>query len=634
MTLTRPQPLYLCGESETVFAWFHDALEHRAGTAVLICPPFGLDAMSPYRSRRSWAEHLAAGGYPTLRIDLPGSGDSPGGPRDPGQLEAWTEAVSVAARWLRSTAGTPRIVAMGVGLGGLVAYRAASLGPCVDDFVLWGVPARGRTLVRELRSYARLPSATVSPPHGHISSPLPEGAVMAAGHLLSGETASALEAIDLTASPLANMGQRRILLVGRSGPRVDPQLRRSLEQAGAEVTVTSGPGYGERGEFFARVDSWLHAGNSNGHRANPPVATPRERSSTAAGEPSVCEHLTLSHAGVPLRETPVWIDRPQERLFGVLAEPLHEPRNLSAVLLTTGAYRHTGPSRLWVTVARQWAAKGVPTLRFDMSGIGDSDGQSNPREGLTVCDDMPMGDSEYLEAPLSAPEYLDATSAALDMLESRGLPNRFVLVGLCSGAYWALQVALRDKRVAAAIMVNPPTLIWNEQVGDAHRRVARRRFARALRSRLLLGATWRKLIAGEIPAARCLSLAWMHGVRPALDACRQVLPGQRGQEVAAGAQGAALLDALRDRGQTAFLMLTGDDEPVREEFVRSGFLDDLDRWPNLEVELMSGAKQAHSLTPLWVQQHVLASVERVLDRELESGPAEEAAYADVYGRCP
>ena len=81
-------------------------------------------------------------------------------------------------------------------------------------------------------------------------------------------------------------------------------------------------------------------------------------------------------------------------------------------------------------------------------------------------------------------------------------------------------------------------------------------------------------------------------------------------------------------------MLTGDDEPVREEFVRSGFLDDLDRWPNLEVELMSGAKQAHSLTPLWVQQHVLASVERVLDRELESGPAEEAAYADVYGRCP
>ena len=36
--------------------------------------------MCSYRSRREWAERLALAGYPTLRFDLPGSGDSAGAP--------------------------------------------------------------------------------------------------------------------------------------------------------------------------------------------------------------------------------------------------------------------------------------------------------------------------------------------------------------------------------------------------------------------------------------------------------------------------------------------------------------------------------------------------------------------------
>src|SRR6478735_9275151 len=145
-----PRALYLRGKYATTFALFHEVTGQQTETAVLICPPFGDDPMSPYRSRRDWAAHLAAGGYPALRIDLPGTGDSPGGPEDPDRLGAWTEAVSVAARWLAIASGATRIVGAGVGLGGLVAYRAASQGAWIDDFVLWAVPVRGETLVREL----------------------------------------------------------------------------------------------------------------------------------------------------------------------------------------------------------------------------------------------------------------------------------------------------------------------------------------------------------------------------------------------------------------------------------------------------------------------------------------------------
>ena len=47
--------------------------------SVLICPPFGWEDFCSYRSRLAWAQALAAErATPTLRIDLPATGDSGG----------------------------------------------------------------------------------------------------------------------------------------------------------------------------------------------------------------------------------------------------------------------------------------------------------------------------------------------------------------------------------------------------------------------------------------------------------------------------------------------------------------------------------------------------------------------------
>lgn len=220
--------------------------------------------------------------------------------------------------------------------------------------------------------------------------------------------------------------------------------------------------------------------------------------------------------------------------------------------------------------------------------------------------------------PLSAPEYLDAASAALDMLVSRGLPDRFVLVGLCSGGYWALRTALRDRRVAGVIMLNPPALTWNDQIAESYLRVQRRWTARSLRNRLLVAETWRKLATGKVSPARCLSLAWQLGALRARDACREATlrsrPGKsRAEEIH---RPATLFDNLRDRDQTGVLMLTGD-EPLRDELAAEGVLGQTERWPNLEIVLAGDTHGAHSLTPLWVQQQVLELVDRVVQRELE-----------------
>jgi pimeloyl-ACP methyl ester carboxylesterase len=588
--------LYLNGETGGVFALFHDALDRRGETAVLLCPPFGGDPMCPNRKQRHWAEHLAAGGYPTLQIDLPGSGDSAGSPDDPARLQAWTQAVVAAALWLRAASGAPRIVAVGIGLGGLVSYRAAFEQAPIDDLVLWAVPARGRALVRELRVYSRLPVSSVLAPGDPGPPLLPEGAVLAAGYLLSAETAAALEALDLSELPLPNAKQRRVLLLGRSGPTVDELLRGSLERTGVEVTVAGGRGYGAINEVFERVGDWLAEGEAHRDRLSAAVelAAPRGALSAEAEEPSSQEHLRLSCAGVELRETPVWVDRPSGRLFGVLTESLHAQAQLCAVLF--GVLDRTGPSRMWVEIARRWAARGVPTLRIELSWGYDREA------GAAFA-------SPFL------PEYVDETCAALEMLRARGLPTRFVLLGVSTSAYWSMHAALRDEQIAAIIMLNPRTLIWSEQVQAA-------RDTRRLRRRLLHISTLRKVLGGEIAFGRFVevsrSLAAL-AVRTSRDRFRRIAGSWRGNEGRLHPL-EPLLDALRDRGQRGLVVFSGR-EPLREELAATGLFDRLDRWPNLELlTIGTSSFETHGLTPLWLQQQVHQLVDGVLDRELEQIP--------------
>src|SRR5271155_904120 len=145
-TSREPQPMYLQGSGTPFFAVLHRTADQPRETAVLLCPPFGWEDMCTYRLRREWAEHLTRTGHTTLRIDLPGSGDSVGVPADPEQLEAWTQAVAEAARWLCRSGHAGRVAVIGIGLGGMVSCRAALGGAPIDDLVLWSVPARGRTL--------------------------------------------------------------------------------------------------------------------------------------------------------------------------------------------------------------------------------------------------------------------------------------------------------------------------------------------------------------------------------------------------------------------------------------------------------------------------------------------------------
>ena len=116
------------------------------------------------------------------------------------------------------------VVAIGLGLGGLLAYRAVSLGAPIDGLALWAAPARGREFIRRLTALSRLESSGFfkdlpEPP------PRPDGQLEAGGFLLDAQTVSDLTALDVTTLDLPRGLPRGALLLQRDGIAVDARLR-------------------------------------------------------------------------------------------------------------------------------------------------------------------------------------------------------------------------------------------------------------------------------------------------------------------------------------------------------------------------------------------------------------------------
>jgi alpha-beta hydrolase superfamily lysophospholipase len=589
--VTVPPPaarsIWLRASPDAVFGTFHDAASGPdSATAVLIVGPWGWDEITSYASRRAWAEHLAADGHPTLRIDLPGIGDSAGTPSDPARLDAWTSAIGAAAAWLAARPGVDRVALIGLGLGGLVAGKAIADGAPVDDLVLWAAPSRGRAFLREQRAFAALQSDRYSVSGEPEPTVLPDGWLEVGGFVLAAETIAAIAPLELDQLPLGRL--QRALLLQREGLARDAALEAHLAEAGVDVTAAPGPGwtdmvfhpeqYTPPAEVFDRVGRWL---------AGAPVGRPRP---VAVEAPEALDRLELCLDGRPIRETPVHIAQPFGQLFGLLAEPVDAPATpLCAVFLNAGAVRRVGPNRLWTEIARDWTRRGVPTFRVDLEGIGDSDG--DPRRYRDV-------------ANFYTPAYGAEVGAILDDLQARGLGPRFVLIGLCAGAYWAVNTAATDGRVIAALVVNPGAMVWD--AGLLQRREA------AKIGRLLQPSVWRRVARGELGASRMVAVSRAvaeRAIKAAVRAPRRLTAAARSD--ATGPATARLMDALRDRGTRVVLGFSGD-EPVYDELRSEGILARMDEWPNAVLETLPG--RDHTVRPIVAQRAVRAMLGRELER--------------------
>ena len=124
---------------------------------------------------------------------------------------------------------------------------------------------------------------------------------------------------------------------------------------------------------------------------------------------------------------------PDASLVGMLTQPTNaEEPALAFLMFNAGVLPRIGPHRLNVKLARALAGAGETSLRFDLSGQGDSRGGGSGVDFRTQA-------------------VLDLRSA-MDHLEQVHGIGRFALVGICSGAVNAFAAALADPRVCGLLM--------------------------------------------------------------------------------------------------------------------------------------------------------------------------------------
>jgi alpha-beta hydrolase superfamily lysophospholipase len=564
MSLGDGRPTYLRLESSGSLAFLHAPAgpAKGVGTAVLLCPPFGWEEVCCSHSMRCAATLLARAGHPTARLTLPGTGDGAGGPRDGDLLRQWIDAVGATAGWLRERTDASRCLAFGIGLGGMLAYLAAREHDAIDDLALWAVPDRGRTLLHESGSLSKVIARDFPEDQGR--EPAAAGDLELIGYLMTAETQAALSAVQLSALALPGCDRRRVLLLSRGGAPVDRQLRDSLERDGAKVAVLRTTDYyalmvkPEQSQTpeatVMHVLSWLERG----------PAAAESRSAPERRTPQVRETPQLELTGGTV-ESPLGCPGSHGDVFGILSRnPSSGPAPLALLLLSSGALPHTGPNRAWVEVARRWAARGIPTLRLDLAGIGEASGD----------DPELLSDDSIHES-----WRIDDVRGVLDQLQAAEVASRFVLGGLCSGANRALQGALADSRVCGLLLLNLFVVTWSsELIAERSRRAA---------------------ITDGLPGAGMRSLDCSAERRQVADAI-------------------CAFDELRDRG-TEVLMLFGEQEALYQEFGRQGLLDQLDRWPNMRLERIPSRDQMFRAQ--WLQRHVHERLDETLERMLAPVPA-------------
>lgn len=416
------QPVYLGG----LAAMLHPG---DGDTGVLLFNPWGYEELCARKTFRLMAERLAAAGFPSLRFDYPGTGDSSG---EENSETGWIVPSRGILGDFRSFHGLKRVIVLGQGIGCLYAAHLAATDPAVAGLVLLAPPASGRGYLREVAAWTSFtrPTFLVKPDDG------PEGSLMAAGFILPRDVAVEAKMLSLKKEVLpANLPT---LFAARQDHPGDAALIDHLSAAGCDVTVTPFEGYAEYVSdptlsevpeaVIESIAGWAEERFEHSGPAIPGRTICDEETSIEPAEGVREEMLRFGHG---------------KRLFGVFAEPAGADAKTAVLFLNSGYDHHGGWANVHVGFARALARNGIASLRIDLSNVGESPRWPDQEEQVLYSD-----------------RQIQDVGAAIDELKARGIET-VIAYGRCSGAYLALLSTVADRRIDAMVMVNSRRFAWN-----------------------------------------------------------------------------------------------------------------------------------------------------------------------------
>jgi alpha/beta superfamily hydrolase len=479
-----------------------------------------------------------------------------------------------------------RVVLLGVRLGALLAARAAADRKDIAGFIAVAPVVSGRAYLRELRAL-QITLGLVAAPDGEPK----DGASEAVGFRITRETHETLSKIDLAREGVRPSG--RVLIVDRDDLPFADNWAQRLRDASTDVDLRRLPGYTEMvldphktkvpDAIIAASVGWLRETIAK----DAPPAIPAGTSARAAVDISASSARIVAGDGPAVVETAAYLDG-DRTVFGMLTAPAAEAtdqiapgRGKAVLLLNSGSIHHVGPNRLYVTLARRWAAMGYVVLRADVSGIGDS----RPRPG----------EPENVVYTARAMEDIDVF---LGHLRRQPGVGRIYVAGLCSGAYNAVRAAAAGKPVDVVIPINPLTFFWKEGMSldyPAHRVAAD---AQRYSTSILRLESWKKVLRGQVKLEPVAQVVVRHAASRASRYVRDVarvvgrpFPEDLGAD----------LERINGYGaRLRFVFAAGD---PGEELLRTqggSAVGRLRRKGALSVDVIDGPD--HTFTPVWTHR--------------------------------
>jgi pimeloyl-ACP methyl ester carboxylesterase len=469
MTETVKAAFWLSTE-RPIFTIYQGPVGASRDLGIVLCNSLGHEMMCLHRAYRHLAERLAAAGYPTLRFDYDGTGDSSGGDDDADRAVAWLASIDQAVQALLRK-GITRVALVGVRFGALLAAAYAEAKP-VDTLVLVAPPTSGRAYLRELRALHAIRLGHLTDAASGVAT---DGQELV-GYRLNAKVLRYLEELPPVRSRLA----RRALVVSRDDlPGYESRLVERLTGLGVDAELSQTPGYAASmtdadpvkalvpDAIWDKIAGWL---------GDVPRGPAGEIS--FAFEPR-STHLRSHDTGAPMLEQIVDVDG----MFGILTTPVRGPAPGAplVVLNNVGANHHVGCNRIYVEFARHWGALGFSSLRLDLAGIGDTRAGEGRKENAV-----------YSEGAV------DDVRRAIDWLANTKSWDRFILAGVCSGAYVSYYAALDDARVQGVVLMNPLTFHWREGDSLDVKMRTTLKSTHFYRRAALQVDTWKRAIRGEV----------------------------------------------------------------------------------------------------------------------------------------
>jgi exosortase A-associated hydrolase 1 len=172
------------------------------------------------------------------------------------------------------------------------------------------------------------------------------------------------------------------------------------------------------------------------------------------------------NAAIDYKEQALSLACKDQQLIAIASVPVQASRR-GVLIVVGGPQYRVGSHRQFALLARSLAAQGVPAMRFDYRGMGDSDGAARSFEDV----------NQDLKAAV------DGFLAAVPGL------SEVVIWGLCDAASAALFYAASDPRVCGLVLVNP----WVRTTGGLAKATLKHYYI----DRLLQPELWKKILSGR-----------------------------------------------------------------------------------------------------------------------------------------